>query len=281
MLVASVVLLEMSLRVGRIQIPLAAQFEPGVEPGVKIVAAEIEAADGVLLKAAWVPVAGSTRCVIVLHGVGDSHAGALGFAPMFVEAGYSALAPDSRAHGWSGGERVSFGVKEADDLLLWVRWLRAQNWGQSCEKLYALGESMGAAVLIQAAAKQAVFAAIVAECSFSDFRTIGSYRVQQIVGAPLLVAKPLVWTAALLARLLYGLDLNLASPVESARRLTTPLLLIHGLEDTNIPPSHTRAIAAAQPHAAVWLVAGAGHVDAYRAAPKEFRQRVLSWFQQH
>lgn len=261
------------MHVPRIKIPLAADLVPGL----RMLTAEIQAADGVRLQAAWVPKAGSSRCVVVLHGVGDSHAGALGFARIFVEEGYSVLAPDSRAHGWSGGELVSFGVKEADDVLLWAGWLRRQG----CGKLFALGESMGAAVLIQAAAKQQVFAAIVAECPFSNFRAIAEYRAQQVMGTPAIVAKPLVGAALLSAWLLHGLDLYRASPVKSAQSLTTPLLLIHGLEDTNVPVSHTKAIAAAQPAAVLWLVPGAGHVGASQAAPIEFRRRVLGWFHQH
>jgi predicted acyl esterase len=111
LLLAGAVAGEMALRVPRAKVPLAAELKPGL----KITAAEIQAADGLRLQAAWVRQAGSSRCVVVLHGVGDSHAGALGFARMFVEEGYSVLAPDSRGHGWSGGELVSFGVREADD----------------------------------------------------------------------------------------------------------------------------------------------------------------------
>jgi uncharacterized protein len=130
------------------------------------------------------------------------------------------LAPDSRAHGWSGGDLVSYGVKEAEDALRWAAWLR----GQRCGKFYALGESMGAAVLIQAAAKEAVFAAIVAECSFCEFRSIAEYRAQRVIGVPAIMAKPLVSIAFLFAGMLRGLDFDRASPVESARRLNTPLL---------------------------------------------------------
>jgi pimeloyl-ACP methyl ester carboxylesterase len=79
----------------------------------------ITAFDGVVLRAAFVN-AGRSDCVIVLHGIHDSHKGALGFAPRFVRAGYSVLAPDARGHGASAGDLVTFGVLEANDVLRWI-----------------------------------------------------------------------------------------------------------------------------------------------------------------
>lgn len=265
---------DFALRVPRVKAP----FPQQLGPGLRVLGVEVKATDGVSLRSAYVPSAGSRRCVIVLHGVGDSHAGALGFASMFVREGYHVLAPDSRGHGQSGGDLLTFGVREASDVLQWAEWLRQQG----CEKIFGLGESMGAGVLIQAAAKSDAFEAIVAECPFSDFRSIAEYRIVTLMGsrslAALFVAKLLVSVGILHTRLLHGLDLNLASPVEAARKLKTPLLLIHGLADTKIPASHSRTIAAAQPNASVWFVAGADHVNASATEPVEFRRRVLAWF---
>ena len=83
----------------------------------------------------------------------------------------------------------------------------------------------------------------------------------------------------LYARIRYSLDLTAASPLESGGRLTTPLLLIHGEDDTNIPPAHSRAIAAGRAGIQLWLVPGAGHTGASRQEPAEFRRRVLEWFE--
>ncbi len=80
----------------------------------------LAARDGVTLSAWWLRApASNSNCVLVLHGVGDSRAGSAGFAPMFLEAGYSVLLPDSRAHGASGGQFVTYGLLEKYDALEW------------------------------------------------------------------------------------------------------------------------------------------------------------------
>jgi len=78
------------------------------------------------------------------------------------------------------------------------------------------------------------------------------------------------------------MDFHEASPADAVVEVTTPILLIHGLKDTNIPPEQSRAIAARNPRNIIlWLVPGAGHTGAFATAPAEFRARVLGWFRDH
>lgn len=65
------------------------------------------------------------------------------------------------------------------------------------------------------------------------------------------------------------------------RNSAVPILLIHGLRDDNVPPEHSRILAAADPGARLWLVKDAGHTSASSAAPEEFRRRVLEFFAAH
>jgi uncharacterized protein len=235
----------------------------------------LTATDGAILRGEFVPAGRSSECVIVLHGIADSHASALGFAPMFLEKGYSVLAPDSRAHGESGGNLVTFGVVEADDVVRWAAWLRSRG----CRRVFGLGESLGGAILIQAAAKEQVFDAIVAECAFSDLPSIAEYRIVQSARVPNVIGRLVVTAAVVYGLGRYGLDLRDASPVASAKRLRTPLLLIHGAEDGNTPASHSRSIAGSAAGSVLWVVPDAGHTNASAVQPVEFRRRVLEWFE--
>ena len=70
----------------------------------------------------------------------------IGYVQLFLRNGYNVLTPDWRAHGESGGELATYGIKEKDDVTSWINWLQSST---DSKKYYALGESYGAAVLLQ------------------------------------------------------------------------------------------------------------------------------------
>jgi uncharacterized protein len=240
---------------------------------------EVVANDNVRLVAWWLrPATPNGNCVIVLHGIADSRAGSAGFAPMFLTQGYGVLVPDSRAHGESGGEFVTYGLLEKYDVIVWAHWMRSQG----CHKVYGLGESLGASILIQAAAVEPIFAAIVAECPYADLREMAEYRMHQFLRLPGFIAVPaakiVVTIGMLYAGMVDGLDFRQVSPVKSIARTATPILLIHGLDDSRTPPSQSQKLAAANPRDPLWVEPKANHTSALSAAPDEFRRRVSSWF---
>jgi dipeptidyl aminopeptidase/acylaminoacyl peptidase len=249
-------------------------------PGVETV--EITANDNARLSAFFLKSSQPNgNCVAVLHGIKDSRASSVRFSPMFLDQGYSVLLPDSRAHGASGGEFVTYGLLEKFDVMAWARWMK----GRGCNKLYGLGESLGGSILIQAAAIGPVFSAIVAESAYADLREIAEYRVRQMRQLPAFFAGPAAYIAVsngmLYARVVDRVDLREVSPIRSIRQSTTPVLLIHGLDDWQTPPSNSERLAAANPQNSLWLVPRAGHVQAFDVEPEEFRRRVLAWFAQH
>ena len=138
-------LAEMALHPGR-------RTPPPVAPAWLHVPADdpsIQASDGAELQAWYIrPTHPNGAAVILLHGMADTRSGVAGYALMFLQHGYSVLLPDSRAHGASGGDIATYGVLERDDVRRWAAWLRPQTPG--CE--YLFGESMGAAIAIQASA---------------------------------------------------------------------------------------------------------------------------------
>jgi fermentation-respiration switch protein FrsA (DUF1100 family) len=218
---------------------------------------------------------------MVLHGIGDSRQGSSGYAPLFLDEGYSVLLPDSRAHGSSGGDLVTYGLLEKSDVLSWAHWLRQHD----CTALFALGESLGGSVLIQASALGPDFRAIVAESPFADLPAIAEFRVRQIFHFPPLlqsvIPSLLVRNSMIYAKFRYGIDLRQVQPIESISRTATPILLIHGLRDSRTPSWHSQALARADAQSVLWLVPHAEHTGVYSTTPTEFRRRVLGWFAEH
>ncbi len=215
------------------------------------------------------------RAVLLLHGVADSHRGMRGVAALLAQNGYRVLSPDSRGHGASEGDAlISYGLREREDLRQWVDWI-AQEWKPSAS--FGLGASMGAAILLQTLPTEPRLAAAVAEAPFSSFRAVAYHRVRQ---AGTLFFAPSVEPALIYTRLRYDLDLNEASPESALRAASQPVLLIHGLEDHNIPPEHSARLMAARPQQTeLWTVPGGHHVDAFGVASKEYESRVLAFFE--
>jgi dipeptidyl aminopeptidase/acylaminoacyl peptidase len=97
--------------------------------------------------------------------------------------------------------------------------------------------------------------------------------------------RPAVEAGLLYARWKYGVDFEQASPENAVAASRVPVLLIHGMKDTNRPPRHSEEIQAhsssRKPSVALWEPAEAGHCGAAGAEPKEFERRVTGWFESH
>jgi dipeptidyl aminopeptidase/acylaminoacyl peptidase len=240
---------------------------------------EIAAADGTRLRG-WFfrPQQENGTAVLALHGVADNRTGVLGHARILLRNGYAVLTPDQRGHGESGPSAISYGLRESDDVKLWVDWLSRQS---GVARVYGLGESYGAAVLLQSLPGEPRIKAAIAECAFSSFRTIAAERIGQKLGLggrpSAVLFAPVVGSAFLYAQLRYGLRFQEADPELALSRTNAAIFLIHGAVDANIAPAHSLALARASRNAELWIVKNAGHTGALAADPAEFERRVIGW----
>jgi len=168
-----------------------------------------------------------------------------GHAAFLLRAGFAVLAPDLRAHGASGGEIITYGIKEASDVHAWANRL-FEN--QPVQHLYGLGPSLGGAVLLQSLPQEARFRAVVADCPFATFEEAAYDRMSRISRLPAAVFWPVVQTGFLYARLRYGIDLRQASPAATIRATAVPILLIHGTADSHISVRQSQELHALNPN---------------------------------
>jgi fermentation-respiration switch protein FrsA (DUF1100 family) len=224
---------------------------------------------------------GST--VILLHGVTDNREGVAGYSRMFLKEGYRVLLPDSRAHGESGGPIATYGLFERDDVHRWADWAREQPHA-GC--VYLFGESMGAAIALQATAADRNLCAVVVESPYSTFREVAFDRFAQHSHLPLWLVRPLAEgtldSALVYSRIRYGVDLRQSSPEYCVTSNSVPLLLIAGTADQNIRERHAKELMrVAAAHAEFWEVQGADHGGAVNINSTLFRSKVLGWFKVH
>jgi alpha-beta hydrolase superfamily lysophospholipase len=285
--VIGVVAVEGALHPARL--PLSPEDQSGVatlagESGARSSEAQITAQDGAQLRAWSIrPRSWNGDAVILLHGQGDNRTGMLGVAQMLLRHRYAVLLPDARAHGLSGGNLATYGVLETQDVQRWFEWLRTEEAPRCID---GLGDSMGAAELLESLTTEKQFCAVVAESPFATFKEAAYDRLGQHLstgpwaGRTLLL--PAVYVGIAYAWWRYGIDLRQADPQASVALTRVPVLLIHGLADTNLPPRHSEMMMkAGNPAVALWEPANADHCGAMATAPAEFERRVTAWFDSH
>jgi hypothetical protein len=117
-----------------------------------------------------------------------------------------------------------------------------------------LGSSLGAAVALQEAAIDPRVSVVVAVESFSDLRTVATER------APKFFTRGVIQRAFELAEREAGFQADAVSPRQAAAMIHVPVLLVHGADDVETPPDHSRRIhdALKGPKRLI-LVPGVGH----------------------
>ena len=185
--------------------------------------------------------------IVYLHGIADNRASSVGVIQRFSPRGFDVVAYDSRRHGDSPGDVCTYGFAEKRDL-------RHVIDGISNGPVILIGTSLGAAVALQTAGADVRPAAVVAAETFSDLRTVATER------APWFLPPPVIRKAFMIAEQRGGFLVDAVSPVQAARSITTPVLLIHGAEDRDTPPAHSQRVfeALAGPRHLL-LVPGAAH----------------------
>lgn len=154
--------------------------------------------------------------------------------------GYNTLVVDQRAHGKSGGNTMTFGIRERWDCVCWAEYARDRFGSQI--PVFLSGISMGAATVLMASELPlpSNAAGIIADCPYSSPVAV-IRKICRDVHIPGFLAIPFGITAALIWGHFW---LPEVSAEEAVRRAKIPVLLIHGMEDKYIPPEMSRRIQA-------------------------------------
>ncbi len=179
----------------------------------------------------------SRPAVLLIHGLWDSKALMLPTAERLAAEGFRCVLPDVRCHGRSSGKFVTYGYREKEDLATVMRSLAAE--GLVGEELLVLGFSAGGVIATQFAAIWPRCRGLMLLAPVADARMI-MRRMLKVV-APLkgeAACRRIIDRAGEIA----GFDVDAASAIEAARHVTCPAVVVHGMMDRTVPPSHGRTI---------------------------------------
>lgn len=217
--------------------------------------------------------------VIVCHGWQTSRVETWHVTKALVEHGFTVLAYDFRACGQSEGRFTTVGIREVLDVQAAVAFLRAEPEFRALP-LGILGFSMGGSTALLAAASCPDLAAVVADSPFAALDEVLDHNFEHYYRLPRF---PFRGFSQRVSERLTGCRAVDVRPVDAVRAISPrPLLIIRGLLDRQVPPSHSARIyeAAAEPKQ-LWTIEDAPHCGAYWMQPRAYLERVTGFFEQH
>lgn len=230
----------------------------------------VTAGDGTVLRGGFYD-AGSDVTVILLHTFdGSSEDSDYLFAPYYAARGCNLLLPDSRAHGESEGDRVTYGLLEGGDVAAWCEWLLERCGAQ--QQIILHGATLGANAALAGAAltEQNLALAghirfIVGESPVVNLYDAADYLLDNQFHLP----GAMVWLADQFAKgALDGQSMKTVDLAAMTEGCTVPLLVLQGSGDTIVDPAATAAFCDGYAGDCQLLTANCAHGMVYATDPE-------------
>jgi uncharacterized protein len=222
------------------------------------------------LEAWYIPAQKSRGLVLLFPPYGSSKAALLAPTKIFHDLGYDALLVDFRGVGGSGGNDTTLGVREAEDVAIAFNYSQKQ-WAKKPIILY--GASMGAVAIMRAVAIEKIEpVALILESPFDRLLTTVRHRFEAM-GIPSFPSAELIvfWGSVQ-----QGIDGFNHNPVDYARSIRCPVLLLHGKLDRRVTVADATRIFESLPRQKQWRVfpAATGHGSLAVDDAKQWRDLV-------
>ncbi len=233
----------------------------------------ITSSDGLRLEGRYYPSQNADAPTAVLaHGYrGVSLIDMSGGGPMMMGMGFNVLLISERGCMGSEGHSVTFGIRETDDMLLWVKYVQERNGSDT--PIYLMGISMGAHTVLNTSDKLsgADVRGIIADCPYTSSRAI----VDTVLSSAHFPASLMGWFINLTTSLWGGFRLSRKGAVEAVKNSSIPVLLIHGTGDRLVPFHMSEEIKAAAPERVKLVaVADAPHAQSFLYDREKYTKAV-------
>lgn len=183
---------------------------------------------GHTLEAWYLPAPLASKIVLLFHGYASSKESLIPLAVGFHSLGYDSFLVDFYGSGGSNGNSTSVGFYEAEDVLASVSYVQ-KRWPDRSAVLY--GVSMGGASILRAIAVESVYPdGVILESTFDKLLNSVKNRFK-LMGLPSFPAAELLLFWGGWQR---GFNAFSHNPVEYARKVKSPALVLHGGKDSRV-----------------------------------------------
>lgn len=212
------------------------------------------------------------RVIAIFHGYRQAKEFIYSWVDLFKED--TLLLIDFRAHGKSMGDVISFGFNESKDVKAVADFLKSYSVAKSLPA-YALGISMGSIALLKAVQEGAGFKAIVLDSGFSCLETQLKYSFSKKSGLP----QRLFFLARIFLEWHIPHCLKTLKPYKLIEDISTPVFIIHSDSDRVVPVECAKELYDhARGQKKLWITTGPEHVHNHKVFPKEYKSKVLAFF---
>ncbi|MGZ9164988.1 MAG: alpha/beta hydrolase [Anaerolineales bacterium] len=235
----------------------------------------VTSVDGLELVGWFIP-SHNGAVIILQHGYKSTREELLNEAEMLYRHGYGLLLTTVRAHDYSEGEMITFGMYEVQDMDAWYQYLLTRA-DIDANRIGMLGNSFGGMLAIQYTAQNQNIKAVVADSAFSSLDDTVSTSVTYFTDLPAFPFAPLIvyWAERETGFKTEDIDATKWIAQISPR----PVFLMQGGADVVISANSGQRLydAAGEPKE-LWFEPDLGHVDFDSEMADEFERRVVEFF---
>ncbi|MBO7187891.1 MAG: alpha/beta hydrolase [Clostridia bacterium] len=212
---------------------------------------------------------------ILFHGYrGSAFRDMCGGFYLAKKSGHNVILIDQRAHGESGSNTITFGVKERFDALKWVDFA-IQRYGETVPIIIS-GVSMGATTVLMASGENLPknVKAIIADSPFSSAEDV----IKNTIKNMRLPINPTYFLVKLSGLIFGRFNLSSPTPLTQISKCDIPILIFHGEKDGFVPVKMSEKLAQINPEkVTLCLFKDAGHALSYLTEPDKY-ERVVNEF---
>ena len=248
--------------------------EPALEPLV------FPATDGTRLAGWFLRHPQPVGTVMLLHGFGVNHFGLVHLAYDLYTRNLQCLLFDFRGHGSSEGDVTTLGLRERQDVIGALAYLRSRS-DVDPNRIGVYGVSMGGATALLTIEDGLGVRAIVTDSAFATLRGAIDHGFRRIANLPPSIFRtPTIWFSSRFVGEKLDHVLGNVRPIDHIKQTAPcPLLIIHGTEDdvVYVQDAYQLYLAAEGPKE-IWIIPDANHGRAHEGLREPYAERVAAFF---
>lgn len=195
---------------------------------------------------------------------------------MLYDQGYDIFVIDQEAHGASSGKYTTFGLRDSDNILLWVDKIN-EIYQNDCN-IILFGDSMGAnTVMLTADKPMKNVKMIIADCGFSSAYDELKYSIIKKYKLGIIVFKLFQLVSKLL-----GINIKEKDARITLKSSKYPVLFIHGTNDPIVPSYMSEeCYEACTSEKEIILFEGIGHTLCGILEKEKYQEKVLGFIDKY